>query len=355
MALATEVKEHPSIGGDAGGEFAHDSRIGCRYGLVTVDVEPDNVWANPRSISLENIRFLPRFQSLCSEYGIRPTYLITYSVAAEPDAAQIIERLYTTGECEIGAHSHLWEIPPSMPTKSEIASVGNMLHTGILYDKLETLTSALVMRFGKVSSHRAGRWGFDVRQARILTELGYLVDSSVAPGLDWSITGAPDYSMAPMHPYWLLSDCAVAPSFQGLLEVPCTVRPGIKLLGLERTRYGRAALSRLGLSPRWLRCFPQVSEQYLISICEWAVQRLPHLNIMTHSSELCPGTSPMWKTGADIERHFRYYSAIFSWWRTHEVMPVTLREFAPFWSSHVDSNCQPPCPAKTGFQIGIYK
>lgn len=311
------------------------------YGLVTVDVEPDNVWADARSVSFENIRHLPRFQSLCSKYGVRPTYLVTYSVAEDLGAAQILEKLAASGECEIGAHSHLWETPPLLPSENETAKVGNSYETDILLEKLGVLTRTLTRRFGVIFSHRAGRWGFDERQARQLAELGYSADTSVTPGINWASTGAPDYSLAPLSPYRVSFSNILQPSMSSLLEVPCTVRPGRalgRMLGrLERTRYG-TTLSDIGLMPRWLRCSPSVSVQRLIKICEWAAKQLPHLNLMTHSSELSPRTSPMWKTASDIEQHFLCYDEIFSWWRAHQVVPVTLHEFAILWSAEIEKN-----------------
>ena len=44
----------------------------------------------------------------------------------------------------------------------------------------------------KMLSHRAGRWAFDSRYARLLIELGYQVDCSVTPRVNWrNAKGAP--------------------------------------------------------------------------------------------------------------------------------------------------------------------
>lgn len=79
-------------------------------GLVTIDVEPDNVWANTHSRSFANIAHLPRFDALCQSYGIRPTYLVSWSIANDKANARILESLLKQGKCEIGVHPHLWKL-----------------------------------------------------------------------------------------------------------------------------------------------------------------------------------------------------------------------------------------------------
>lgn len=53
--------------------------------------------------------------------------------------------------------------------------------------KIDTMTKTLEDIYQEdVISHRAGRWGFDERYARLLVESGYHVDCSVTPLMDWS-------------------------------------------------------------------------------------------------------------------------------------------------------------------------
>ena len=59
---------------------------------------------------------------------------------------------------------------------------------------------ALEGRFGeKMTSHRAGRWAFDSRYARLLVEHGYLVDCSVTPIIPSKM---PSGGSAPGPPAW---------------------------------------------------------------------------------------------------------------------------------------------------------
>ena len=299
------------------------------FGLVTIDVEPDDVWRHPRSRSLENIRHLPRFHDLCRDHGVRPTYLVTWSVANDEASASLIETLLAHDDCEVGMHPHMWEIPPFVDKEPiEQAWVAGEYETAIVEDKLSNLHALLSRRFGKITSHRAGRWALEPRQVPILERLGVSVDSSVVPGADMRPSGAPDYTSAPLMPYRLAPDDLCTPGDSGVLEVPCTVKKTVLNGAWTRNRYARAMLRRLRLDAQWLRATPSSSPRSLTEICGWAKGRLPSLNMMSHSSEFLAGASPSWPTEGDIERHFVMYRAVFSWWNRHGVIPCTLSEFA---------------------------
>src|SRR5260221_5881140 len=49
--------------------------------LITIDTEGDDLWSRPREITTRNARFLPRFQSLCERYRLKPVYLANYEMA----------------------------------------------------------------------------------------------------------------------------------------------------------------------------------------------------------------------------------------------------------------------------------
>ena len=298
-------------------------------GLVTIDVEPDNVWANTHSRRYENIKRLPVFHDLCRDYGIRPTYLVSWSIASDSFCAGILERLLRLGDCEIGIHPHLWEIPPIIDNdRTNRASVGSDYSENTLRAKITSLVDLIDRRFCQPSSHRAGRWGIDHRQVHILTDLGIYVDSSVIPGIDWSSTGILDHTHAPMEPYYIAETDMFDKGVSGLLEVPCTIKPGMRLFGLEKNRCIARVITNAGRSSHWLRASPRMTARQLIQTCQWAVQNVGHLNLMSHSSEFMTNGSPYWKTDADIDYHFSLYRELFHWWHQHDVVPQTLSEFA---------------------------
>lgn len=298
-------------------------------GLVTIDVEPDNVWADTLSEKLTNIALLPKFHSLCQEFGVRPTYLVSYSVAQDSKAANLMETLLSKGDCEIGAHPHLWETPPILTIdRSGEALTGPRYAVDALREKLGNLHAILTSRFGAPRTHRAGRYGMDIRQTSILSSLGINTDTSVTPGVDWPGTGVPSYVKAPISPYFLSKRDLIKPGDSSVLEVPCTIRPGMNWMGFEKNRLLQRLRNRIGWGPKWLRCSPDVYEQDLLDICSWGLGRVGYLNLMTHSSELSAGTSPYWRTEDDVDRHYALYRSIFKWWELQKIRPQTLSEFA---------------------------
>lgn len=288
---------------------------------------------------MRNIAALQEFHQLCTGFGIRPTYLVTYWVSKDPGSIDTLLDLQSKGNCEIAAHPHLWEIEPHHEIEKQFSHpVGNSYPQDILAEKLERITSSLTEHFGPIHSHRAGRWGFCPTQARILERLGYSSDSSVTPGIDWSSTGAPNYSDFPREPYWLTANDVHLRDTAGLLEIPCTV---LKNSHLERLRWSnlrsvvRQVLGR-SQSERWLRILPRGSTSDLLRLCHDAKAVAPHLNLMTHSSELCDGTSPYWKTPIDIKRQFEIYAALFQWWNENGVTPTTMSEFTEHWRTNLN-------------------
>ncbi len=192
---------------------------------------------NTHSKALKNVEFLPVFHRLCQEFGVRPTYLVSWSVASDKVCSSILENLLSSGDCEVGIHPHLWETPPFIKQdSSNNAWVGLDYTSEVLEAKLTTLTDFITKRFGRPTSHRAGRWGIDARQVNMLLSLGIRVDSSIIPGIDWSDTGILDHTYAPLKPYYLGTENIFEAGNGELLEVPCTKKHGVKLIGWEKNR-----------------------------------------------------------------------------------------------------------------------
>ena len=81
--------------------------------VVTVDVEEDQ-WGiiPPCDATVRNVRRLPTLQRLFNDFGIVPTYLLTYPVVSDPHASRHPATILDGGECEIGTHCHPWTTPP---------------------------------------------------------------------------------------------------------------------------------------------------------------------------------------------------------------------------------------------------
>ncbi len=316
-------------------------------GLITVDVEADNLWIDTHSKGMSNIPFLHRFHQLCMDLGQRPTYLVSYPVAIDDEASKVLTEIQATGQCEIGAHAHLWEIPPMQTNGLDaIASFARAYPDELLTSKLVCLHETLNARFGTITSFRAGRWGLEERQFQFMRSHGYLADTSVTPGTDWSCVGGPDFRESRSDPHWLGGGKPETDG--GIVEVPCTLRPPWRLAGIERTRIGRALARRLGLAESWLRCLPGHTFGDLKMLCEWALANgAVHLNLATHSSELCAGTSPYWPDEQSVRRHLQCCGEVFRWWKDHGVTPATLSGFAGKWRElH-------PCPDQSDVRRSV--
>ena len=306
-------------------------------GMVTIDVEPDSVWDDTQSNSLLNIENLKRFHKLCMRLDIKPTYLATYSVVTDKYSCNILESFLVEGNCEIGVHPHYWETPPvTIDDQGHEAWVSSHYSDEILEEKLVNLIEVIKSRLVTPVSHRSGRWGMESRQVSLLSKNGIEIDTSVTPGINWSITGAYDYSNFLTTPYYLDSSDFMLPGSSSVLEIPCSIKPGIKLLGYEKQRYLNAILRRLNMDSQWLRPSPEKSPKDLIEISEYCIENHSFLNLMTHSSEFRPGCNPFWENEESIERLFRQLEVTFNFWNSLGVKSMTLKEFKKEHDNHID-------------------
>jgi hypothetical protein len=262
---------------------------------------------------VENIRHLPRLQALLDALGVRPVYLITYPVSRDPDSMAILGPMLRDGRCEVGSHLHAWTTPPIDEREADSHAYLHRFPVAIQREKLKALDGSISERLGiKPVSYRGGRWALDGDALRLLEEFGYLVDTSVTPGLHWR-DGGPDFRAAGFLPYHPSYEDVCRPGSSKILEVPVSIGwlgRGAPLL--ERAvRVAPAALHlegitrRLGLLRRvWLR--PSLATPAeMIALCDVLLDLdAPVLNLVFHSSELMPGGSPYHATQEDVNRFF---------------------------------------------------
>lgn len=293
--------------------------------LITIDTEGDNVWASPRVVTTRNARHLPRFQTLCEKYGFQPTWLTNYEMAVCPVFREFGQDVLRRSAGEIGMHLHAWNSPPLVALTDDDLAYHPYLTEypeSVARDKIRFLTDLLEDRFGrKMVSHRAGRWAFDARYARMLVECGYRVDCSVTPHCDWSNdpgdpdgSGGTDYTAFPVEPYFLDPRRIDRPGDLPLLEVPVTiVRTRYAVLG-RLVRHApsliRRGVCRVLPPIAWLRPNGRNRGLMLRILEEARQQRWPCVEFMLHSSELMPGGSPRFRTPARVERLYADVEAV---------------------------------------------
>ncbi len=316
--------------------------------MITVDTEADDQWKRQDHISVNNIEGLKRFQALCQKYNFKPTYLVSYEVAADVQAATILKSLVAKGRAEIGAHLHPWSTPPAAPSDIDQAFPSELTDQE-LNDKFKALTEVIERQFQtKPLSYRSGRWGMDERQFKLLKQYGYKVDCSITPKVSWTRikgleggSGGPDFSLAPVRPYYTSGEqMYVGGDSSDILEVPMSIL-FTGLWSKENSRLAKLYLkfrtdsiikkvfNRLLFRQKWLRIFPETTVNDFKVVYSSAVKNnLPALEFMIHSSELVAGGSPYVKTDQDLERVYETLESFFKFLTTEHVKGQTLSEFA---------------------------
>jgi hypothetical protein len=284
------------------------------YLTVTIDTEEDN-WGeyDLPAYSVENIARIPRLQALFEARGMRPTYLISYPVATDARAIDILGGLRERGACEIGTHPHPWNTPPVHERPNRRNSFICNLPPALQYDKIKTLTDTIASNFGvRPTAYRSGRWGFDEGVALNLVRLGYRVDTSIFPLWDWSVDGGRDFSLCSHEPFVYRLEQHAGVAAGSLLEVPATndflqsgralasrafrsvkrLPLGGRLLGLLRRA---RALNHVCISPE-TSLAPD-----MIRLAGKLLERGTQvINMYFHSPTLLEGCSPFAKTPAEV-------------------------------------------------------
>ena len=185
--------------------------------LVIIDTEEEFDWGQPvarENTSVETIDAQHRAQEIFGRYGIVPTYVVDYPVAATESSSRVLKAFLDAGECEIGTHLHPWVSPPYDEEVNARNSYPGNLPPALEREKLERLTEAIQGAFGmQPTVYKAGRYGVGPATASILEDLGYEIDVSVVPRTSYTADGGPDFRDYDERPFWFGSD-------RDLLEIP---------------------------------------------------------------------------------------------------------------------------------------
>lgn len=296
--------------------------------LVTVDAEGDDLWSKPKTVTVRNAQFLPRFQALCERYGFYPTYLTNYEMGIDPLFREFGRDVLKRSVGEIGLHVHAWNNPPEYNLTGDDTLNQPYLYEypeDVMFAKIKFMTDLLEDCFGaKMVSHRAGRWAFDERYARMLIEQGYLVDCSVTPHISWERTsgdprqhGGSDYSNFPDIAYFVdINDLSI-PGDSPLLELPTTIllnnNPLARFLlrHVSNISFAGSVVSKALGTVNWLRPRPGNRDVMLQILKRALCEGRSYVELMLHSSELMPAGSPSFRTERAIEELYQDLEALF--------------------------------------------
>jgi hypothetical protein len=312
------------------------------YLIITIDTEEDN-WGgySLTDYTVENIEKIPYLQDLFNEFDVKPTYLITYPVATDKRAVSILKRILDEGKCEIGTHCHPWNTPPFEEENTKRNSMLCNLSVGLQYKKMMLLHYTIKKNFGiEPVSFRAGRWGYSQDIARNLYRLGYRIDTSITPFMDWTDYYGPDFSDVFPQPFRFSLEDIFKESPNGyLIEIPITVgflqqnfrlsnrilkileMKTIKKLGLAGVLYRLNLLNRVWLSPE----FSDTNE--MIKLTQVMMKKNYKLINMTfHSSSLEAGLSQFVKTKDDKKQFFQRLREFLAFTRDAGIESIRLSE-----------------------------
>jgi hypothetical protein len=313
---------------------ALDPAFGTRF-LVSIDTEEEFDWDAPITRDRHGISAVPamgEFQHFCETRGIVPLWLVDHPIATSARAAAILKPAAQSGKAEIGLHLHPWVNPPFDEEVCQFNSFAGNLSAELEREKFIGLCAAIEQNLGvRPVIYRAGRYGAGPATAALLMEQGFLIDSSVRAGFDYSgDDGGPDYHAHPLVPYWLdgahrLLELPVTTVFAGALRshgrklFPLARRvprlPGV----LARTRL----LERIALTPEGIPV-----REALRAIDAALADRLPVLVFSFHSPSLAPGHTPYVRTSSDRERFYAWWEAVLTHLARRGIAPTTVAQIA---------------------------
>lgn len=265
---------------------------------ITIDTEVDKgpgwVIKQPPSFASVSSGISEILSPLFDRFGAIPTYLLSAEVMEDDGSVDVLRAL--GARAELGTHLHSEFVAPGRTL--DRANMGGALANEVQRAlplsqeaaKLDSLTQLFEERFGKrPRSFRAGRYGIRGETFGLLAERGYVVDSSVTPGLLWPYPeGALDFR------HWRAGPTRVETESGGLIELPVSIRPGGRAAHWVQRMPGlsaRAARLLLRDSARFLWLRPTwESADSLIDYVTHAPERI--FVLMFHSMEVVPGASP---------------------------------------------------------------
>ncbi len=302
--------------------------------VISIDVEEEGLFCGqyPRYPGVTNVAALSRLDFIPRDFGLPLTLLVSYRVAQDPAACEILARWRDRHQAEIGVHLHPWSTPPISEMSLPEPIPPEQLPLPLLRDKLTNLVAQVRGSLGvKPTSFRTGRFEVGPKVLGLLPEFGFQVDSSVVP---LTLKGGGDYFLAPADPFRLAPAAAGEPA---LLEAPLTLVPLIPPLARLAPRLpgypGRGLLScfqyvaAAGVQPAW---FSLPSMRLAATLHRRRGGRV--LNMFFHSSELKPGASRLFPSEAAVAGLVAKIRTFLDWLvRSGPVEGVTLSGLYQEW------------------------
>jgi hypothetical protein len=305
--------------------------------FVVVDTEEEFDWSAPfsrQSTGVTALRHIGRAQQLFDRFGIVPTYVIDYPVASKPEGSAPLAEFATAGRATIGAHLHPWVTPPHDEDVTRANSFAMNLPAALEAAKLATMVEAIDRGFGaRPQVYKAGRYGIAARTLDTLHTLGFTVDTSVNPHMDYTSENGPDFREFDARPCWLRHE---------LLEIPCTTgyagaagqglgsRLHATALALPSQLRAVGILARLGVTNRIMLSPEGSTLDEMKAITRALIARgLRTFTFSFHSPSVEPGHTPYVRSQADLGRFLQameqYFEFFFGELAGRATTPLAFR------------------------------
>ena len=309
--------------------------------FVVVDTEEEFDWSAPfsrQNTSVTAMRHLGRAQQLFDRFGIVPTYVVDYPVASQPEGVAPLAEFAAAGRATIGAHLHPWVTPPHDEDVSRPNSFAMNLPEALEAAKLATMVETIGRAFGtRPQIYKAGRYGIAARTLATLRSLGFTIDTSVNPHMNYTPEAGPDFRGFDARPCWLNHD---------LLEIPCTtgfagfagtaLGSRLHAVALAAPPQLRAVgiLARLGVTNRIMLSPEGSTLDEMRAITRALIARgVRALTLSFHSPSVEPGHTPYVRSQADLGRFLQsieqYFEFFFGELAGRTTTPLAFRAAVP--------------------------
>jgi len=312
--------------------------------IVVLDAEEEFEWEAEfarGTTAVSAMACVDRAQVVFDEFGITPTYVVTYPVASQPEGSRPLAEIAQSGRACIGAHLHPWVTPPFEEPLCRRNSFPGNLPPGLERAKLRATVDAIVENIGaRPLVYQAGRYGFGANTAAALGAEGFLVDCSILPAFDYRHEEGPDFTAHGPEPAWI---DAGAGQRERLLSLPLTAgyvgfmrgqgaglyrwatQPSLQWARLPGALSRLGALERLRLSPEG---YSPADNRSLTRSLLARGQRT--FTFSFHTPSLKPGCTPYVRNDAELEtflgRCREYFAYFLGELGGVSLTPLELRE-----------------------------
>lgn len=328
---------------------------------VTIDTECDKgaKWKLKQPLTFHNIYngVVNNLQPIFDKHNVKATYLLSPEIIRDKKSVDVFKSF--GDRVELSTHLHAEFIEPQANYEcTNTSQYQSDFSADVERAKLENLTTLFIDTFGyQPLSFRAGRFGLSKDSLQILQDLGYTVDSSVTPDMQWrnQVSGkTANYFGAPYQPYYPSCKDFREKGDMSILQVPVTlVNPKLMRLplwlkrGIRLNKSYQHILFNYGTNfskPKWLR--PTYSDLNTMQNVTEEIINVSDRNdvflcIMFHSNEFEIDMSPYSLTKPAMDKVMERLDTYLEWLnKSYQTNAIGLAEFKTVFDNAIANRKQ---------------